>query len=142
MAIDADGNVFVVWLQRAAMGSRQDLYGNRYEFAIEEWSGARLLEFDDTATSLPITEHQVVADDLGNAIVVWLQNDGAQQNLRVTRFSLDDNDWEPATFLEENDSGDAYRPHLVIDRATGAAMAVWFQQNGSDQDIWANRYRN
>ena len=142
VAIDADGNVFVVWLQRAPSGSRQDLYGNRYDAATDQWSGARLLEFDDTATSAPISEHQVVADYLGNAIVVWLQNDGTQQNLRTARYSLNDGNWEPATFLEENDSGDAYRPDLVVERATGAAMVVWFQQDGSNNDIWANRYRN
>lgn len=144
VAIDGDGNVFVVWLQRAPSpnNSRQDLYGNRYDAANDEWSGATLLEFDDTATSAPISEHQVVADDLGNAIVVWLQNDGTQQNLRTTRYSFGNSDWVPASFLEKNDSGDAYRPDLVIDRATGAAMVVWFQQDGSNRDIWANRYTN
>jgi hypothetical protein len=144
VAIDADGNVFVVWLQRAPApnGSRQDLYGNRYDAATGQWSGARLLEFDDTASSGSISEHQVVADDLGNAVVVWLQSDGTQQNVRTTRYSIDQGDWEPASFLEENDGGDAYRPHLVISRVTGAAMVVWFQQDGFNRDIWANRYRN
>ena len=143
VAIDSNGNVFVVWLQRAAApnGSRHDLYGNRYDAATGQWSEPRLLELDNTATSAPISEHQVVADDLGNAIVVWLQSDGTQQNLRTTRYSSDDGDWEPATFLEENDSGDAFRPHLNVDRATGDAMVVWFQQDGRNRDIWANRYR-
>jgi hypothetical protein len=143
VAISADGDVFVVWLQRAPApnGSRQDLFGNRYDAATDQWSGPRLLEFDDTATSAPISEHQVVADDLGNAIVVWLQNDGTQQNLRTTRYSFNDGDWEPASFLEENDSGDAYRPYLVIERATGDAMVVWSQEDGFNNDIWANRYR-
>ena len=143
VAIDSNGNVFVVWLQRAAPpnSARHDLYGNRYDAAADQWSGPRLLEFDDTATSGSILEHQIVTDDLGNAIVVWLQNDGTLQNLRTTRYSVDEGDWEPASFLEENDSGDANRPHLVIHRATGEAMVVWGHRDGSNNDIWANRYR-
>ena len=144
VAIDGDGNVFVVWLQRWASpnSSMLDLYGNRYDAVNEQWSVPRLLELDDTAMSHPISEQQVVADDLGNAIVVWLQLDGTRQNVRATRYSFDDNDWAPATFLEENDSGDAHRPHLVIHRPTGNALVVWGQQDGFNSDVWANRFRN
>lgn len=145
VAVDADGNVFVIWLQDSQDYSTRDLYANRYDAAAQDWSGPHLLELDDTAASFAaIDSHQVVADDLGNAIVVWTQDDGVQRNIRSARYSAADVDWLPAELLEEIDTGDANIPELVIDRSSGDAMVVWHQNNGSTAviDIWANRYVN
>lgn len=142
VAIDGDGNVFVVWLQQSPDYSTENLYGNRYDAAADAWSGVQLLELDDTAGSRPIISQQVVADDLGNAIVVWIQNDGVLQNVRAARYSATDAEWKPAEMLEEIDTGDANIPQLVIDRTTGNAMAVWHLADGSRIDVWANRYTN
>lgn len=142
VAIDADGNVFVVWLQQSPDYSTENLLGNRYDAATDMWSGPQLLELDDTATSRPIISQQVVADDLGNAIAVWIQNDGVLQNVRAARYSADDAEWKPAELLEEIDTGDANIPRLVIDRSTGNAMVAWHHSDGSRTDVWANRYTN
>ena len=142
VAIDGAGNVFVVWLQQSPDYSTENLMANRYDVAAGTWSGPRLLELDDTAQSRPIVSQQVVADNLGNAVVVWIQSDGVRQNVRAARYSTDVGDWLPADLLENIDTGDANAPHLVIDRATGDAMVVWHHSDGSNVNIWANRFRN
>jgi len=142
VAIDANGNVVVIWLQQSPDYSTEDLMANRYDAGSDTWSGAQPLEFDDTSGGRPIVSQQVVADDLGNAIAVWVQNDGALQNLRGARYSFADGQWLPAELLEELDTGDANGPHLVVQRSTGDAMVVWHHANGTDVDIWANRYTN
>lgn len=142
VAIDAEGNVFVIWLQQSPDYSTENLHVSRYDVNDVEWSEPRLLEIDDTAPGRPIISQQVVADDLGNAIVIWTQSDGTVKNLRSARYSADDNAWDPAELLEEIDTGDAGIPELVIDRATGDAMVVWHHSDGSSVNIWANRYAN
>lgn len=107
VAIDAGGNVFVVWLQQSPDYSTEDLMANRYHAASDTWSGAQPLEFDDTATRQPIVGQQIVADNLGNAIAVWVQSDGVLQNLRAARYSAADAQWLPGELLEELDTGDA-----------------------------------
>lgn len=142
VAIDAAGNVFVVWIQQSPDYSTRNLMASRYDAAGDAWSGPRPLELDDTVGGFPINSQQVVADDLGNAIVVWIQDDGAQRNLQSARYSANDGDWTPNELLENMNTGDANLPHLVIDRETGSAMVVWHQADGEDTDIWANRYTN
>ena len=145
VAIDADGNVFVIWLQDSPDYRTQDLHANRYDAATQTWSGPILLELDDTSTSFgAIDSQQIAADDLGNAIVVWTQDDGVQRNIRTARYSAADGDWLPGELLEDTDTGDANIPLLVVDRSSGDAMVVWHQNNGSTSivDIWANRYQN
>jgi hypothetical protein len=141
-AIDADGNAFVVWKQQSQDYATWSLYGSRYAAATTTWADPVLLELDDTATSLPIVSQQVAADDLGNAIVVWIQNDGVQQSVRSTRYVAADGVWTPAELLEEIDTGDANLPTLFVERATGNAMAIWHHAEAFATNIWANRYVN
>lgn len=142
VAIDAAGNVFVIWLQESTDYSTENLMANRYDAASDTWSGPQLLEMDDTATHYPIYFQQVVADDLGNAIVVWTQDDGVQVNLRSARYVAADSQWQPPEFLETIDGGvaNASYPNLIIDRATGNALVAWNQGDNYSMDIFVNRY--
>ena len=47
--------------------------------------------------------------------------------------------WRGATLLETENSGEAIVPQVAID-ASGNALAVWFQSDGTRYNIWSNRY--
>ena len=47
--------------------------------------------------------------------------------------------WHTPVLLETDNAGDANRPRIVMD-ASGNALAVWCQSDGTRYNIWANRY--
>ena len=77
-------------------------------------------------------------DDLGNAVVVWGQWDGTRNDVWGNRYSTNDG-WATAERLE-NDNGDTRSPDVGVSSASGNATAVWPQYNGTDYDIWVNRF--
>src|SRR5262249_35763044 len=47
--------------------------------------------------------------------------------------------WDTPVLLETGDAGNALLAHVVVD-AQGNGMAVWYQSDGTNFNIWANRY--
>ena len=47
--------------------------------------------------------------------------------------------WGTATLIETENAGRAIFPQIAVD-ATGHALAVWTQSDGTQFNIWANRY--
>lgn len=147
VAIDTNGNVFVIWeqLSPGSAGS-YDLMANRYDVAGNNWSGAQLLELLDIHND-DFYDQQIVADDFGNAIAVWSQKDGTVNNLgdymyslRTARYSIADGGWGLAEPLEPIDGYGPGASHLVMDHASGNAMVVWYQYSNFSMDILANRF--
>lgn len=140
VAIDAAGNVFVVWVQETAAFQVEELLARRYDVALGDWSSAPVpIETEITASAV-LSSQQVVADNEGNAIAIWVQNDGTHNNLRSARYSVANAGWDPADLLElSNDSVIWFgnEPEIVMDRVTGNAMAVWGDSNAR---VWSNRY--
>ena len=107
------------------------------------------MEGDDHGTGDSIADAQVVADDLGNALAVWVQDDGLQRSLRARRFDGDASAWGFESSIESFDEGDAAAPKIVVDRDSGDALVVW-EQGRPDPifgaffpivDVYAARYR-
>jgi predicted enzyme related to lactoylglutathione lyase len=81
---------------------------------------------------------KVYVDPSGNAISVWGQGDGTLNNIWASRYQIGSG-WGRATLIETNNEGSAYFPQVAVD-ASGNAIAVWYQSNGEQHDIWANRF--
>ena len=81
---------------------------------------------------------QVAVDPNGNAIVVWSQPDGTRNNIWANRFTPSAG-WGAAEQIETDNAGDAFGPHVAVD-PDGNAVAVWFQSDGTRNNIWANRF--
>ncbi len=81
---------------------------------------------------------KVYVDPSGNAISVWGQGDGTRNNIWASRYQVGSG-WQKATLIETNNEGSAYFPQVAVD-ASGNAIAVWYQSNGEQHDIWANRF--
>jgi hypothetical protein len=76
-------------------------------------------------------------DDTGNAIAVWQQAIGGNVNAMANRY-VAGTGWGTAIALETGTSAATY-PDVAIS-ASGNAIAVWQQGDGSYEVIWTNSY--
>ena len=104
--------------------------------APKAWQGAALLETDNAGNA---RDPKIALDASGNAMAVWRQSDGTRNNLWANRYNASTSAWGTATLLETDNAGNASNPQIALD-ASGNALAVWYQSDGTRNNIWANRY--
>jgi hypothetical protein len=132
VAVDASGNAVAVWQQWD--GSRTNIWANRYAVG-SGWGTPELIETDNAGdAAFP----QVAVDASGNAVAVWHQSDGTHSNIWANRYAAGSG-WGMAQLIETDNAGNAYSPQVAVD-ASGNAVAVWHQSDGTHSNIWANRY--
>ncbi|RJF96460.1 hypothetical protein D3870_21820 [Noviherbaspirillum cavernae] len=132
IAFDAAGNALVVWTQ--SDGTRFNVWANRYTVGTG-WGAAQLIETDNAGDAL---FPRIAIDGSGNALAVWQQSDGAQIDIRANRYTVGAG-WGTAQLIETGNAGDARLPQIAFD-ASGNALAVWTQSDGTRYSIWSNRY--
>jgi hypothetical protein len=108
-----------------------------WSFTIRDgaWGSAELIQSDGTKSAY---SPQIAFDSNGNAIAVWHQSDGTRSNIWADRYEVGSG-WGNAELIENDDAGGAYLPQIAFD-ATGNAIAVWHQSDGTSSSIRANRY--
>ena len=131
IAIDANGNALAVWMQ--SDGTRDNIWSNRYS-AGTGWGTAALIETDNAGAYNP----QIAIDANGNALAVWTQSDGTRDNIWSNRYTAGTG-WGTAALIETDNAGAAQYPQIAID-ASGNALAVWHQFDGTSTNICSNRY--
>jgi uncharacterized protein YbdZ (MbtH family) len=129
---DANGNAIVVWSQ--SDGTRSNIWASTYLAGVG-WGSPELIESDNSGTA---TRPQIAFDPNGNALAVWTQSDGTRYNVWANRYQPGSG-WGTAELIETDNAGLAYRPQIDID-ASGNALAVWYQSDGTRHSIWSNRY--
>ena len=132
VAYDRQGNAIAVWSQTD--GATNNIYVNRYNGTTGTWGGAQLLESGSGSADNP----QVAIDNQGNAMAVWTQSDGVTNNIYARRFTIATGTWGIAQLIESG-VGYADSPQVGVDNQ-GNAMAVWAQNDGVTNNIYANRY--
>jgi len=105
--------------------------------ATKSWGTAALIETDNAGGAI---NPQVAFDASGNAVVVWQQSDGTRYNIWSNRYTASTGLWGTAALIETDNAGDANNPQVAID-ASGNALAVWSQSDGTRYNIWSNMYR-
>lgn len=132
IAFDADGNAVAVWQQ--SDGTRNNIWSNRFTPS-GGWGAAELIENDNVGSaSIP----DVAVDPAGNALAVWYQSDGTWFNIESNRFTPTGG-WGTAELIEISNAGSAFVPRVSLDR-DGNGLAVWYQWDGTRNNIWSNRY--
>jgi len=129
IAADNNGNAAVVW--RQFDGARYNIWANRYNGS--DWGEAELIETDNAGGA---RDPQIAFDNNGNAIAVWQQDDGENENILANRF--DGSTWGSPELIEDAD-WNAASPQIAFDNK-GNAIAVWSQRNFFSSSIWANRF--
>jgi len=130
IAMDSTGTAIAVWMQ--ADFASQNIWANRFDGV--SWGTAELIETNDAGDAM---YPQISMDGTGAAMVVWRQNEGIRDNIWANRF--DGMSWGTAKRIETDDTGDAALPQIAMD-ATGTAIAIWRQNDGFRDNIWANRF--
>ena len=132
IAVNASGNALAVWAQHD--GVHRNIVANRYTVGIG-WGTAVLIETDNAGNA---NQPQVVMDATGNGLAVWTQDDGTYQTVMANRYTAGSG-WGTAAPIGTDIVGDAFEPRIAIG-ASGNALAVWAQSDGTRANIWANRY--
>ena len=132
VAVDAGGNAVAVWNQ--SDGMHDNIWSSRF-VAGSGWENATLLETDDAGNA---SAPQVAADPNGTAFAVWYQSDGSRDNIYANQYDTSAG-WSGARLLENGSAGDARKPQVAAG-TDGTAFAVWYQSDGSRDNIYANRY--
>lgn len=86
-----------------------------------QWQGATPLDTGLGYATYP----QVALDAAGNAQLVWVHYDGANDSVFSNRFNAAENRWEGVTAINA-DGGDAMHPTVAVNPA-GDAIVVWHQ---------------
>ena len=135
IAFDGSGNALAVWNQ--SDGTRKNIWANRFAAATSNWGTAVLIETDNLGDAL---DSQIAFDANGNALTVWSQFDGIRYNIWANRFTAATSSWGNAALIETDNAGGAFSPQIAFD-ASGNALAVWRQSDGTRLNIWANTFR-
>ena len=134
VAVDVNGNAVAAWTYFD--GARYDILVNRYGVSSHGW--------DPVTPSLTATATgggdapRVAVDVAGNATVVWAQADAGRYSIWANRLTVGAG-WATAVLIETDDAGDAALPQVAVD-GTGNAIAVWYQSDGTRNDILSNRF--
>jgi hypothetical protein len=137
VALDADGNAIAVWIQNdgpyAQVGTRANVWANRFNAARGTWGTAQLMENNAGF----VLSARIAVHASGNAIAIWDQYDDTSTtvNLWASRFSASSGSWgtpqaiAPQTFASQ----------IAVD-GSGNAIAVWIQSTGAGLNIGASRF--
>lgn len=132
VATDAAGNAIAIW---AVMESGlYSVWASHYD-TVAGWSTPELVETEDTGSAY---YPRIVMDSSGNAMAVWLQSNGTYYSLWARRYQAGAG-WGAAQLIENEETGNAHPVQLAMD-ASGNVLAVWQQYEGSQNNIWSNRY--
>ena len=132
IAFDPQGNALAVWSQFDGVHGN-NVWANRYT-AGAGWGTAAQIE----STGIDNSEGaRIVMDAGGNALAVWRKRE-VTIDIWANRYTAGVG-WGTAGRIETDDAGNANNPQLAID-ANGNALAVWSQDDGTRNNIVANRY--
>ncbi|MCC7126033.1 MAG: fibronectin type III domain-containing protein, partial [Acidobacteria bacterium] len=116
VAVDAAGNILVVWVATGATTSV--VRSRRFDVETSLWQAPRDLSVDGSnVTGAPV----LAMDDEGNAIAAWARADGRVQ---TRRFTIEDAVW--SAVVDISPSGEtATEPRLAMSADGTAATLVW-----------------
>ena len=132
VSIDINGDALAVWWQFDAFG-QGNIWANRYTSGAG-WGTPELIETDNSGSA---SDPQVSIGANGNALAVWYQNDGNNVASIWSNRYVSGVGWGNSELIETNDAGSAVGPQVDID-TNGNALAVWYQFDGTRNNIWSN----
>jgi hypothetical protein len=139
IAMDAAGNAFAVWDQNDDQPpvSGISIWARRFDAANAAWDDAVPIESTGEFSNAP----QVRADASGTAVVVWTRLTLLENGVgSIWSNRFDGQAWGMAVPLDTT-TGDAGGPSIAMD-GQGNALALWVQADGTQYNIWANRYKS
>lgn len=140
VAIDNNGNAVVVWEQ--SDGTNGQIFKSEYRGGT--WTNPANLSDPISPTGQVAFSPQVKMDNNGNAIIVWSQSDGA--NNQIFKSEYRNGVWKNPASLADNISPDGqdanpYQEASVRMDNNGNAIITWEQFDGTNWQIFKSEYR-
>ena len=129
IAVSADGSAMVIWTDRPLVGEFVGLWANHY-MPGQGWSEPVPIK---TETVGGAEAPSISTDSAGNFVAVWLQEGDVWSN----RFQTDTG-WATAVEIELVDA--SARDLDLAMNSNGEAIAVWVQNDGGGESVWANQF--
>jgi hypothetical protein len=129
LALDAHGNVLVVWQRYDGTNTR--IQARRHS-ASGAWGGVQTLSVAGQDADFS----QVAVDPNGNALVVWRRYDGADYRIQARRRSASGT-WSGVRTLSAAGQS-ALEPRVAVD-PNGNALVVWDRYDGANTQIQVRR---
>ncbi len=133
VAMDNNGNAIIVWKQYEGSSSNQ-IFMSEYRNGV--WIHPQNISDYISIVHQNAHDPQVAMDDNGNAIIVWMQNDGANDQIFMSEYRR--GAWKHPASRSDNISPDkqsAYLPQVAMDNNENAVI-VWQQIDGSKRQIF------
>lgn len=145
-AIDADGNIFVVWVHDDG-NETCSVRARRYDAKAARWGGTANL---GTMGNAGIDTPALGVDARGRALVVWVENhehDGRTVARAIAVAYTKEGGWEAATEIARVNTvyGNGFMSPQLAMNADGKAFAVWQHDNCDPRQrandlIWAAQF--
>ena len=132
VAVDIRGNALAVWHQHDA--SPANISSSRYTPG-RGWSVPRVI---DAAGAGGAAFPQVAFDRNGDAVAVWMQDDGGFYKVYANRY-VGRAGWGTAEAIGGNETTEQCEPQVAVD-TSGNALVVWYQSNWSGYRVFANQF--
>jgi Bacterial Ig-like domain len=134
VAFGASGDALAIWYQYD--GTRYNIWSDSYS-PVSNWGTSALLHSSNLGDAV---EPRITIDASGDIAAIWRQTiatTGTLSSIYSKRYTVAGG-WGIATAIENN-SGSAAAARVAGD-STGNAIAVWFQFNETNDNVWTNRF--
>jgi len=130
VTVMANGNAIAVWHEYD--GANANVWANLYTVGTG-WGTAQQLQASNSSDEL---NPRIAANAQGDAVVVWLQNNGIRADVWYSRYTAG-NGWGNATQLSASNAGlGNYSPQVAMN-ANGDAVFGWVNDTSGDYSVWA-----
>ena len=140
VAMDSSGNTIIAWEQEDFDGTNRIYIA---EYRDGSWTFPSGVNDNISPAGDDAFNARVDMDDNGNAVVVWIQNDGS--NDQIFRSEYRNGSWtHPSSVTDDHisfDGQDSFDAEVALDN-NGNALIVWYQSDGSNNQVFRSEYRN
>jgi hypothetical protein len=137
VAMDNNGNAIIVWQQ--SDGANFQIFKSEYRGGV--WTNPASLANKISPSGQDAYTPYVAMDNNGNAIIVWQQNDGV--NDQIFKSEYRSGIWTNPANLSDHISPDgtnAWNPQVAMDN-NGNAVIAWYQYDGANNQVFKSEYR-
>ena len=137
VAMDNNSNAIIVWQQ--SNGTNYHIFKSEYRSGV--WTNPTGLTDNISPNGQDAAYPQVAMDNNGNAIIVWQQNDGV--NDQIFKSEYRSGIWTNPANLSDHISPDgtnAWNPQVAMDN-NGNAVIAWYQYDGANNQVFKSEYR-
>lgn len=127
LQFDAQGNGFAIW-------SGDGVFARRFDAATNQWGAEIAIHNNVGATG----SGELSVDATGNALAVWVEDDGTTYSLYSRRYDVATHAWGSAALLENSNVPVSTAEKPTVSMSGNEAVVSWIQDNAS-QDAYAIR---